>query len=239
MGRVHRLEYPDSLLPAECTSEVQCWSEYMSSKTVRPRSVDHLGLEQLTEFRRRPLQRPRENGRATGAFPSLGRQAVTFVLGLSALFLITALYSREPIVNVTTVGFTFLLTILVAAAVGSYGPSLAMSVVATLSYDYFFIPPVGTWNITDSRDWVALAAFVITSIVGSSLSEMAQRQTRKARRQRHEAEELYDLSQRLLSAGDSLALCNAIPQDIAEVFGARAASLLLAEGQLVFYSVGG
>jgi two-component system sensor histidine kinase KdpD len=201
--------------------------------------VEHLGLEQLTGFQRRPSRRPRDSGRATGAFLSLGRQAVTFVGGLCALFLITALYSREPIVNVTTVGFTFLLAILIAAAVGSYGPSLAMSVVATLLYDFFFIPPVGTWNITDSRDWVALTAFVITSIVGSSLSEMAQRQTRKARRQRHEAEELYDLSQRLLSAGDSLALCNAIPQDIAEVFGARAASLLLAEGQLVFYSVGG
>src|SRR5580693_746568 len=138
----------------------------MSSKSVSPRPVEHLGLEQLTGFQRRPSRRPRDGGRATGAFQSLGRQAVTFVGGLCALFLITALYSREPIVNVTTVGFTFLLEILIAAAVGSYGPSLAMSVVATLLYDFFFIPPVGTWNITDSRDWVALTAFVITSIVG-------------------------------------------------------------------------
>lgn len=211
----------------------------MSSNSVSPDTADNVGTDHLAGFRRRTSQRQRDNSRVTGVFQGRVRRLSTFVAGLCGLFLITAIYFRQPLVNVTTVGFTFLLAILIAAAVGSYGPSLAMSVVATLLYDYFFIPPVGTWNITDSRDWVALTAFVITSIVGSSLSEMAQRQTRKARRQRHEAEELYDLSQRLLSAGDSLALCNAIPQDIAEVFGARAASLLLAEGQLVFYSLGG
>jgi two-component system, OmpR family, sensor histidine kinase KdpD len=211
----------------------------MSSKSVSPHPVDRLRLEQLAGFRPRSSDKSRRNARTTGAFGSLTRPVSTFVGGMCSLFLITAIYSHQPLVNVTTVGFTFLLAILIAAAVGSYVPSLAMSVVATLLYDYFFLPPIGTWNITDSRDWVALTAFVVTSIVGSSLSEMARRQTRKARRQRREAEELYDLSQRLLSAGDSLGLCNAIPQDIAEVFNTRAAALLLAEGQLVFYSVGG
>jgi two-component system, OmpR family, sensor histidine kinase KdpD len=211
----------------------------MSSKSAFPEPVDHGELEHLVGIRRRSPQSAREGNPMTVAFRGFARPLSTFVAGLGALFLITAIYFRQPLVNVTTVGFTFLLAILIAAAVGSYIPSLAMSVVATLLYDYFFLPPVGHWNITDSQDWVALTAFVITSVVGSSLSEMAQRQTRQARRQRREAEELYDLSQRLLSAGDSLALCNAIPQDIAEVFGARAASLLLAAGQLVFYSLGG
>src|SRR6202034_3883056 len=67
----------------------------------------------------------------------------------------------------------------------------------------------------------------------------ARRQTREARHQRHEAEQLYDLSQRLLSAGDSLALCNAVPDDIVDAFGAKAAALLLSDGQDVFYSPGG
>jgi two-component system sensor histidine kinase KdpD len=215
----------------------------MSSKSASPHPTHHFGLEHLARLGHlghRPAGGEARPGALVGAIRrSLAWQIGTYVGGLCLLFVITTIYYRQPLVNITTVGFTFLLAILVAAAVGGYGPSLLMSVVATLLYDYFFLPPVGTWNITDSRDWVALTSFVITSIVGSSLSEMARRQTRKARQQRHEAEQLYDLSQRLLSAGDSLALCNGIPQDIAEVFGARAASLLLAEGQLVFYSVGG
>jgi two-component system sensor histidine kinase KdpD len=114
-----------------------------------------------------------------------------------------------------------------------------MSVAATLAFDYYFIPPVDTWNITDYRDWVALSAFLITSVVGSTLSARARRQTQEAHRRRREAEQLYDLSQRLLSAGDSLELCNAIPADIMDSFGARAAALFLTEGQTIFYSPGG
>lgn len=107
-----------------------------------------------------------------------------------------------------------------------------MPIAATLCYDYFFIPPAGTFNITDYRDWIALPACLVTSIVGSTLSVRARRQAEEARRQCREAEQLYDLSQMLISAGHALALCNAIPADIA-AFGAKAAALF------IFYSPGG
>jgi two-component system, OmpR family, sensor histidine kinase KdpD len=161
------------------------------------------------------------------------------VAGVLVTLLITQIYRHEPLANLTTVGFTYLLAILIASAVGGLSTAMVMSVVATLAFDFYFIPPVNTWNINDPQDWVALTAFLFTSIVGSSLSAWARRQTKEARHQRHEAEQLYDLSQRLLSAGDSLALCNAVPDDIVDAFGAKAAALLLSDGQDVFYSPGG
>lgn len=209
----------------------------MSSKSILPQATASLGLGRLLNLIHK---RPETMDSGSREVPwQLGRAVRSYALGLLAILTITVLYRHEPLANVTTVGFTFLLAILVAATVSGFGTSLLMSVAAMLVYDYFFIPPVDAWNITDSQDWVALSAFVITAVVGSSLSVLARRQTRRARRQREEAEQLYKLSQRLLSAGDSLALCNAIPQDIVEAFGSRAASLLLAEDQMVFYSVGG
>jgi two-component system, OmpR family, sensor histidine kinase KdpD len=160
-------------------------------------------------------------------------------IGVCVVLLISAVYRHAHLANLTTVGFTFLLAILIASTFGGLRTSILMSVAATLAYDYFFIPPVGSLNITDSRDWVALSAFLITSIVGSALSAWARRQTKEAHCRRREAEQLYDLSQRLLSAGDPLGLCNAIPVDIVDVFGARAAALFLAEGRTIFYSPGG
>jgi len=160
-------------------------------------------------------------------------------VGVAVVLLITAIYRHEPLANETTVGFTFLLAILIASTVGGPGTAVVMSVAATLAFDYFFIPPINTWNITDYRDWVALSAFLITSVVGSTLSAWARREAHKAHRQRREAEQLYNLSQRLLSAGDSLGLCNAIPADIVDAFGAKAAALFLTEGQTIFYSPGG
>jgi two-component system sensor histidine kinase KdpD len=163
----------------------------------------------------------------------------SYALGLLTVFIITITFRDMPLANLTTVGFTFLLAILVAAATRGLDVSLLMSIASTAVYDYYFIPPTDTWNITDSRDWVALFAFVITSLVGSTLSAYARRQTRQARLQRREAQQLYDFSQRLLSAGDALALCKALPSDIVDSFGASAAALLVAENQTLYFSPGG
>jgi len=176
---------------------------------------------------------------ARGTSGRWARAIGSYAAGLFAIFLLTVLFRNVRIFNVTTIGFAFLLAILVAAALSGLGTSLMMSVVATLVYDYYFIPPINEWNVSDPQNWIALTAFVITSLVGSTLSEAVRRQTRRARLQRREAEQLYTLSQRLLSAGDSLALCKALPSDIVYAFGAKAAALYLTEGETVFHSPNG
>jgi len=195
-----------------------------------------LGLEsaRATEFVSRESERV--------GFPNrLWRiaQALTpYAVGLLSVYLITVVFLHLPLANLATEGFTFLLAILIAAAVCGFGVSIVMSVAAALVFDYYFIPPVDQWNITDPQNWIALLAFVVTSVVGSSLSYRARRETDRARRRRREAEQLYDLSQRLLSAEDSSALCNAIPGDIVEAFGAEEAVLFIADGQTVFGAPG-
>jgi two-component system, OmpR family, sensor histidine kinase KdpD len=214
----------------------------VSSKSVNPLPAPSI------DFRRTPLpgqpyshpaRTSVSDNRDSSTLRRLARAMGAALVGVSVVLLITAIYRHVPLANVTTVGFTFLLAILIASTVGGFTTSILMSIAATLAYDYYFIPPANTWNITDSRDWVALSAFLITSVVGSSLSAWARRQTREAHRQREEAEQLYDLSQRLLSAGDPVELCNAIASDIVDAFGAKAAALFLTEGQTIFYSPGG
>jgi two-component system, OmpR family, sensor histidine kinase KdpD len=157
-------------------------------------------------------------------------------IGLLGILALTVVFRRLPAANETTVGFAFLLAVLFAAALSGFGTSLLMAVAATLVYDYYFIPPINTWNITDSRDWIALSAFVITSTIGSTLSATVRRQAQRAQRERREAEQLYALSQRLLSAANVVALCRRIPSDIVDTFTARAAALFLSEGQTIFVS---
>lgn len=210
----------------------------MSSKSLIPEVASPAGVGRLLSTK---SGRREETGlikSRTAPIPFL-RLASGYALALLAVLAITVTYRHEPLANLTTVGFTFILGVLVTAAVSGFGPSLLMSVVGTLCFDYYFIPPVNTWNITDSRDWVALTAFVITAVVGSSLSTLLKYQTRQARQQRREAEQLYNLSQRLLEAGNSLTLSNSIPQDVVDSFDAVAAALLLTDDQTVFYSRGG
>lgn len=154
-------------------------------------------------------------------------------LGLAVILLITLFDQRWAGANATTAGFTFLIAILSASALWGFGVSALMSVSAALAFDYFFLPPVGSLNIADPHDWIALSSFLITAMIGSHLSARARNRAREADRRRQEAELLFDLSQRLLQADSPAELCTAIPECIVESFGVREAALFISNRQEV------
>jgi two-component system sensor histidine kinase KdpD len=102
-----------------------------------------------------------------------------------------------------------------------------MAVLATLGFNYYFLPPIGTFAIADPENWVALVAFLITAVIGSELSERARREALSAHARRAETERLYRFSQQLLSNDNIAELLNAIPRYIVECFGIEAAAIAL------------
>jgi len=140
---------------------------------------------------------------------------------------ITIFYRHVLAANQTTVALSFLLAILAVSAVWGMAVSASMSVTAMLAFNYFFLPPVGTFTIADPQNWAALAAFLVTSLVGSQLSARIRKEADEANRRRHEIERLYQFSQTLLSEGNVIQLMNAIPNYIVDSFEAGAAELFL------------
>src|SRR6202007_269896 len=144
------------------------------------------------------------------------------IRSLLALLIVTGItvFFREalPRVNQTTVALSFLLAILAVSAVWGMAVSASMSVTAMLAFNYFFLPPVGTFTIADPQNWVALAAFLVTSIVGSQLSGRIRKKAEEANSRRHEIERLYHFSQKLLSEGNVIQLMNVIPNYIVDSF---------------------
>src|SRR5262245_34580422 len=125
-------------------------------------------------------------------------QISRFVASAAIVSLVILLYWKWLHVNPTTVGFTFLLTILIVSAMWGLRYSIFMAVLATLGYNYFFLPPIYRFTIADPQNWVALFAFLITAIIGSELSERARREAEKSNQRRSEVERLYAFSQQLL-----------------------------------------
>jgi two-component system, OmpR family, sensor histidine kinase KdpD len=159
-----------------------------------------------------------------------------FVVALGTVVAITAVCYKLIHVNATTVALTFILAILIVSTIWDLSVSLTMSVAAMLAYNYYFLPPVLTLTIADPQNWVALAAFLITAVIGSDLSSRAQRQADEADRRRREIEKLYQFSQRLLSSGNAIELQNAIPSQVVDSFELGAAALFLADKQKVYMS---
>jgi two-component system, OmpR family, sensor histidine kinase KdpD len=154
-------------------------------------------------------------------------RGIGFVAATILLASITFGYSKLIHVNQTTVALSFLLAILAVSAVWGMVVSIFMSVSAMLLFNYYFLPPVGTLTIADPQNWVALFAFLFTSIVGSQLSARIRREADTAHSRRREVERLYAFSQKLLGEGNVIQLMNAIPNFLVDCFEAGAAELFL------------
>src|SRR5258707_246523 len=155
-------------------------------------------------------------------------RAVRSLLALLIVAGITVFFRDAlPRVNQTTVALSFLLAILAVSAVWGMTVSVLMSIAAILALNYFFLPPVGAFTVADPENWVALFAFLVTSVMGSQLSSRIRSEADEAHQRRREVERLYQFSRNLLGEGNVIQLMNAIPDYVAESFEAGAAELFL------------
>src|SRR5215211_1082220 len=95
-------------------------------------------------------------------------------------------------VNATTVALTFLLLVLFLATAWGPKPAVLASVLAATSFNYFFLPPLGTFTISDPHNWVAIIAFLLTAVTVGQLSARAKQRTEEAEVGRRKIERLYE-----------------------------------------------
>jgi two-component system sensor histidine kinase KdpD len=133
-------------------------------------------------------------------------------------------------VNQTTVALTLLLFILFLAARWGLRYAVVTSIAATFLYNYYFLPPIGTLIINDPQNWLALFAFLATSVVGARLSERVREEAADARLRQRELEVLYTLSRELLQTENVAGLLNSIAPAILLVTHADAVVLYLLDG---------
>lgn len=154
-----------------------------------------------------------------------GQTAVQYLAAAAAVFLVVLVYRGIGAVNPTIVALTFLLGVLIVSATWGLRCAVFMAVVSTLAFNFYFLPPMGTFTIADPQNWAALFAFLVTAVIASQLSERARRAARTADERRQEVERLYAFSQQLLSTDNVAELLNAIPTYIVETFGVAAAAI--------------
>jgi two-component system sensor histidine kinase KdpD len=131
---------------------------------------------------------------------------------------VTFLCARLIPVNPTTVGFLYLITILLIATKWGLREAVLASIVATLCFNFFFLPPVGTFTIADVQNWVALFAFLVTSLIASQLSERAKRRTMEVESRQTEIERLYALSRAILLTDAKQPIAKQIAGEIAAIY---------------------
>jgi two-component system, OmpR family, sensor histidine kinase KdpD len=138
---------------------------------------------------------------------------------------ITFLLWRMVPVNATTASFAYLLFVLVIASTWGFIEASILSVAAMLAINFFFYPPVGTFNIADSQNWIALFSFLATSLIASRLSTEAKQRALDAIERQQEIERLYTFSRSLLLTDASEPFATQLVRKLADIFQLSAASL--------------
>jgi two-component system sensor histidine kinase KdpD len=126
---------------------------------------------------------------------------------------------------------------LLATAIGALrlgrGPSVALATVNMLAFDFFFVPPLYSFDVEDARYLFTLGVMLVVALIIANLmvSIRLHREIADARERRTAV--LYAMSRELAVANDAQAMAAAAVQHICAVFHSSAVVLLAdAQGNL-------
>jgi two-component system, OmpR family, sensor histidine kinase KdpD len=108
--------------------------------------------------------------KAYGALASVG--AVVVVTGAIEL-----LKAHVPVLSL---GALYIFAVLPISIVWGLGFGVVVAVASMLAFNFFFLPPLYTFTLADSRNWFALAVFLVTAVVVSELAARSRRQARES-----------------------------------------------------------
>lgn len=111
-------------------------------------------------------------------------------LTCAALLVINSL---TPI-NKTTIALIFLLPVGLSATFWGLLPGTLAAITCFLTFNYFFIQPIGTFTVHDSEDFVILTAFLGVTIVISQMVGVIKRNLAAATHHEDEALRLYEFN---------------------------------------------
>jgi two-component system, OmpR family, sensor histidine kinase KdpD len=101
--------------------------------------------------------------------------------------------------NFSVTGFIYLIVIVLQSLVGNFASSAVVSVIAVLCLDFFFTPPLFSFEVTNPFDILGLLSFLTTGLVITRLNTRVREEAAASDRQRRQVDRLYQLAQGLLA----------------------------------------
>jgi two-component system sensor histidine kinase KdpD len=147
----------------------------------------------------------------------LGAELVTVATALSAI--------ADQYLALPDVVMIYLVAIILAAMRVGRGPSILAAALSVASYDFFFVPPRFTFNVSDTHHILTFAMMFGVGILLSELTRRMRIQERQSRQRESYAVTLYGLARDLGAAGDALAVAETMARRAGDAFGGTVAIL--------------
>jgi two-component system sensor histidine kinase KdpD len=146
------------------------------------------------------------------------RELVVLLAGALTIALVASVSRAIPEVSPTTVALALLLIVLATATFSRVWIATMIAIGATLTFNFFFLPPLETLTIAGAQNWIALVAFLVVAVLASHLSAAVQTRAREAIARRNEITRLFDLTRDVLLTTDTSEAIEALARHVARRF---------------------
>jgi two-component system, OmpR family, sensor histidine kinase KdpD len=120
--------------------------------------------------------------------------AIAFVAVATGMFLLA-----RPYFGKSQWALLYLLIVAFVAGLSGIRPALLAAGLSFLTWNFFFLPPYGTFRVHDSKDWLSLFVFLLVGVlIGIQTSRLRERQA-EARAHEREAKLLNRFASALVS----------------------------------------
>jgi two-component system sensor histidine kinase KdpD len=133
---------------------------------------------------------------AMPAPPPLEWRALLGASLVSAIGLAISLALRQ-VLDVSNVALVLLMAVLANAVLYGLLPSLLSGLACALAYNFFFLPPLYSFTISDPENIVTLLVFILVAAIASNLTARVRSQAIVARQRAATTEDLYRFSRKL------------------------------------------
>ncbi len=167
----------------------------------------------------------RTSSRLVGTKPSGWVGAAVSVVSVAAAT--AAIYPLKHLAPTVSLSVVYLPAVLLVSAYWGLVLGLATSLLSAAAFNFFHLPPTGRFTISDSRNWVALGAFVIVAVVVSTVAELARTRALEAERRRAQADLAAALARDLLAESKTTDGLAAAARHVADALAIPSASIVL------------
>lgn len=155
--------------------------------------------------------------------------------GVSVVFVALATLALEAIrasvgLEVANISLGYIVAVLLVAISYGLGPGVLASLLGFVSYNFFFVPPLYTFTVTNGQDVIRLFLFLGVAVVTSSIGARSRARAEEARRRARIQEALYDLSQAISAEVKPEAILPAIARQIVQLLHVVGCMILLYDG---------
>jgi K+-sensing histidine kinase KdpD len=126
-------------------------------------------------------------------------------------------------VAVNLVPIAYLIPVIVAAAKWGIWPATLAAIVAMAAADFFFFPPLYSFQVEDPQEVIDLLLFLVVALVSSNLASRLRSETEALRRREREIQQLYEFSRLLAACFTVSDLVSAIQSYLSRALGRQAA----------------